>query len=484
MKVFLDSKQQLAIRWSWSASEDLMLLCGLGGNRQFNFGTAHIVSGKIADGTALVQKKLPMRFHWCGDSVGVFHTYPDPEKRGVNILCGNHGYCGSRVTLPKHGFTAADIGKKLDKNHWIAIVPSADELVLLPGISKKELPKAEKIVSYVNFPASRILERTFMLDGKALPSEKIMTGKELVVKEKIGICPLPALAAAGFRQDAVTKFLAVYDIEYSFYPNGVCRVETRIFYPEDICLMGAGPMQDSDMELWHHDFCEKYIPKMKAIPENAPQGKPEQIVCFNGKKNVPDTRAYDFAAVQDMTAIRRQKSGAPRFQIRVNGGFVDPGNQPDRFIEFLGKSVQGKRVRKIGKVLGLDPEYGLCRPEERAKNNHSFILAAWHKNYPSVLNRPDRTFIKKGTEFLCVGYRCYFNPEQIGEATALYVIPHKDHKKIYADFHRSVRDYPLPFEPGAKVRILESSPGVTLKGNRLSVNGNYGYIVIREENKK
>ena len=73
----------------------------------------------------------------------------------------------------------------------------------------------------------------------------------------------------------------------------------------------------------------------------------------------------------------------------------------------------------------------------------------------------------------------YFNPEKIGEATVLFTIPVKDGKKVYADFHKSVKDYVLPFPANAKTVVMESSKGVTLKGNKVSVSGNYGYIVVK-----
>ena len=61
----------------------------------------------------------------------------------------------------------------------------------------------------------------------------------------------------------------------------------------------------------------------------------------------------------------------------------------------------------------------------------------------------------------------------------LFTIPVKDGKKVYADFHKSVKDYSLPFAADAKTVIMESSSGVSLKGNKVSVSGSYGYIVVK-----
>jgi hypothetical protein len=240
-------------------------------------------------------------------------------------------------------------------------------------------------------------------------------------------------------------------------------------------------MQDSDLIMSGFDFYEKYIPKMKPVQESAnTDWRKAQAFYRPQKKYMTDSRRYDFAAVQDFTVIRKTTGpAATRFQIKVNGGYVDPHDQPDRWIEFVGNIENGKRIRKIGNVLGLDSEHGIYRKTERAKNAKlSFIIPNWHKTYPSQYSRGTK-IIKGGTVLEAVGYRCYFNPEKIGDATTLFSIPVKDGVKVYADFHKSVKDYVLPFAADAKTAVMESSPGVTLNGNKLSVSGNCGYIVVK-----
>ena len=491
MSVFLTKSSSLYIRRAWSDSEDLLHFCGLGGNnRQFNFLCTGLIPRSLPEAAVPYKMKQPPRFHWCGDSVGVMHLYPHPDKRTIYILSGNHGFNGTEVTWPGHGYKAEDAGKKLDGSHWIARVISPDKLVVLPAIGKQALPKAAAFKAFYNFPATRILNRGYLLDGKVLPTEKLLKGRELTVIEKQGICTFEALAAAGFKHANVTDYYAVFDLEYHFFPNGSCRVDAKVTFMRDVQLMGVSPMQDSDLELRNYDFYEKYIPKVKAFQEK-PVERPraDKLQAWHhplpAKKLTADTRPYDFAGVQEMTAIRKEPANiSTRFQLRVRGGYVDPDDQPDRFIEFLGKNVDGKRVRKIGNVLGMDPEWGMYGKSERAKNATSFILAAWHKTYPSQFGRPGRATLKKGTVLEGVGYRCYFNPERIGDATALYVIPHRDHRKLYADFHKSVRNYVLPFGADEKARIVEASPGVTLEGNKVSVSGKYGFIVLRLPRKK
>ena len=241
-------------------------------------------------------------------------------------------------------------------------------------------------------------------------------------------------------------------------------------------------MQDHDLRISPGIFYEKYIPKLKPIREKPEYAfnAPIQPQVFNRpkKKRVVVTNFYDFANVQDMTAVRRAPGNlAPRFEIGVNGGYVDPNDQPDRFIDFSGRTINGKKTRLVGNVLGIDPEYGIARKSERSKNKTSFVLAAWHKTYITQFGQNKHIF-QPGTVLKSIGYRSYFNPQSIGEATSLYTIVHPDGEKIYVDFHKSVKDYLLPFSPDANVRILEKSSSVTLDGNKISVNGNYGFAVI------
>ncbi len=470
----------LYMRSSWDEKTDLFRICGLGGNKQFNYSYSALVDKKIPDSDLMIKRKYFGRFHWCGDSTGVMHIYPDPAKRGVYILSGNHGYTGSEITLPDHGYTQADIGKKISEKHWICQIVSKDKFRVVPLMRKREFPKAQEIKNFNNFRATRTLNRVYLLDGKPFPQGKILKAKEVKVVEKTAICTFEALTAAAFLHDKVNDFYSTWDYVYSFYPNGACRAECKITLDRDLCVMGISTMQDSDMEMGKtYDFYEKYIPKVKKfqIPETTPW-RESAVFLFNGKNYQADSRPYDFEGIQDMTFKRQGKTATnPRFEIPVKGNFVDPADLPDRWIEFLGKIENGKRVRKIGNVLGFDPAYGALRHAERAKNRLAFIIPAWGKTYPSHFS-PGKKIVPKGTVFEMVGYRCYFNPEKIGEASVLFAIPHKNSTKVYADFHKSVKDYVLPFAENAKTAIIEKSPGVTLKGNKVSVSGNYGRIVV------
>lgn len=482
MSVYRHPDGKLAIRRNWDSKNDLLMLCNLGQNGQFNFYRGGLVAKKSSDTEVLINGKFSLEFHLCGDAVGVMYIIPDPAKPNLLIASGNHGYVGSVVTLPSHGYTAADAGKKIGKGNWIAKVNSPDEFTVLPAAHKKLFPRHAKLRSSGNFKATRIIERRYLLDGKELPVGKIMQGSVLSVIEKNGICTLDGLIKAKFDHSKVDDFYVILDIGYHFYPNGSCRIDTTFTFQKEVCIRSINPVQDHDLRPFGGYFYEKYIPKLKPIkekPEYSFKGKIHpQVFSKPERKRIVDTQSYDFAGIQDLTARRRTSAAkAPRFEIKVNGGYVDPQDQPDRFIDFLGKIKNGKRQRLIGNVLGIDPEYGIARKTERAKNETSFVLAAWHKTYITQFGQ-HRTFFKPGTVLKSVGYRCYFNPQTIGAATSLYSIPNDDGEKLYVDFHQNVKDYPLPFAAESKVKILEKSPGITLQGNKISVTGNYGYAVI------
>ena len=484
MTVLLTKSSTLYMRSAWNDTQDLVRICGLGRNKQFNYTYSALIDKKVSDQDLMLRGKYYGRFHWCGDSVGVMHLYPDPAKRSIYIVSGNHGFTHSEVTKKDHGYTQADIGKNFIDGHKIAKIVSKDKFKVLPVLSKKAVPQDVTAKTVPNFQATRTLSRTYFLDGKEIPPNKILKGKNVTVIEKTGICTLEALTAASFNHDKVNDFYTVWDYVYNFYPNGSCRAECKITFTRDVCTMGVSTMQDSDMEMGvgkvKYDFYEKYIPKVKkfTLPANLPW-KSAQVRVFNGKKYVTDSRTYDFEGVQDMTFKRQGKTATnPRFEIAVKGGFVNPADLPDRWIEFLGKVENGKRCRKIGNVLGLDPAYGSLTHSERAKNRLAFIIPSWHKTYPSHF-APGKKIIKKGTVLEMKGYRCYFNPEKIGDATVLFTIPQKKGVRVFADFHKSVKDYTLPFAADAKVTVIEKTPSVTLKGNKVSVTGSYGRIVVQ-----
>ncbi|NLF93636.1 MAG: hypothetical protein GX564_07080 [Oligosphaeraceae bacterium] len=485
LRVWKKSNEQLWLRWSWDERQDLLLHCGPGGNnRQFNYSSAYLIDRGLADADCFSSPALEHRIHWCGDSTGVMHMYPDADSNAIYILSGNHGYNYSIATVPQHGFTSADVGKSLLPGHYLLKVPDADTLWIVPPLKASADARITAVQPGYNYRATRILQREYFLDGQPVADDTAASGHCFQVVEKTGIATFPALLAAKFEAEAVEDFYAVYDITYSFYDSRCCRVDTQVTFPKDILLMGVGPMQDSALDITRYDFYERYIPKVRPIqePETTPQSYAPGSAIYYRKdgKYLTDTRRYDFAAVQDMTPLRllADRAEMPRFEIRVASPYVDPLNQPDRFIEFIGKNEGQKRVRKVGSVLGMDPETGICRPYERQLNRNSVILSNVHKTYPTHLGRGGKTLLTAGTVLHAVGYRGYFNPETIGAATALYTVPFPDHIRVYADFHQKVQDYELPLPLGT-VTVVEKSDGLILAGKRVSLSGDYGYIVVK-----
>ena len=293
----------LYMRSSWDEKTDLVRICGLGGNKQFNYSYSALVDKKIPDSDIMLKGKYYGRFHWCGDSTGVMHTYPEAPRKGVYILSGNHGYSGSEITMPGHGYTKDDIGKKSNKSHRICGVLSKEKFRVLPAISKGAVPGAAAVKTFLNFQATRTLSRVYLLDGKPFPQNQILKGREVRVVEKTGICAFDALMAAELKHDKVNDFYCIWDYVYSFYPNGSCRAECKITLTRDLNVMGISTMQDSDLEMGkNYDFYEKYIPKIKKfqLSEKTP-GKGAQVFLRKNGKIVADTRPYDFEGVQDMT---------------------------------------------------------------------------------------------------------------------------------------------------------------------------------------
>ena len=208
---------------------------------------------------------------------------------------------------------------------------------------------------------------------------------------------------------------------------------------------------------------------------------------------VIDGNRYDFAAVQDVTDMRTTKERVlnPRINIKTDSRYIDRNNQPDRFIQFIGKDEAGKRVRKLGFVLGFYSGFGICRPEERAKNTKSFSLANWCKTYPNAFSR-DRgeCYLAAGTVLKAQGYRQYFDPQRYPNATSVYWHDQDGATMVYIDYHKSVDGdiIQLPNElVGQNVKIYEKLSGVELlsgpklakEGLRVKVTGNYGFLVLR-----
>ena len=116
-----------------------------------------------------------------------------------------------------------------------------------------------------------------------------------------------------------------------------------------------------------------------------------------------------------------------------------------------------------------------------------YFLYKTRKIYPYcfAINNP-----KKGDEKYSVIYRQYFNPQIEPDATAFYY--HKEGKSdvIYLDFHKDLKNKTIRLPghfTGRAITVIEQTPSLTLhtagavpeQGIALSVKDNYGYLVLK-----
>ena len=208
-------------------------------------------------------------------------------------------------------------------------------------------------------------------------------------------------------------------------------------------------------------------------------------------KTLPFEKAgvrYDFKSVQDVTA----KFAVPLHFNSKEKNIEDSGNLPDRFIQFLVKTENGKPVRKIGFAMGYSLIEGLSQPALRAKTvNTPLIIYNTGKTYPYALDSRIGT-VQAGAEFHCLVYRQYFNPSAYDNATGVYWHKEGDSCLLYVDYHKSVENDVIKLPgcmPGKKISIVEKTPSVKLlteqtvpaDGLVLSVEGQYGYMILKLE---
>ena len=188
-------------------------------------------------------------------------------------------------------------------------------------------------------------------------------------------------------------------------------------------------------------------------------------------------KAHDFAAVYQMPDLWKINYTFQRSDC------IHPQDPPDRFIRIVGNNR-----REYGIALGCSLFAGSTAKEKKAADRpNSYFL--WHtkKMYPlfAAMSQPE-----PGASKEMVLYRQYFNPNREPDATAFYYHQQENSPVVYLDFHKPVHNkiIRLPREyAGKTVSILEKTPSLTLHtsetvpmdGIRLSVDGNYGYLVLK-----
>ena len=481
----------LYIRSSFSDKEDLLLKIGLGANRQVNFS-----------GTFLLDKNVPMTGEVAGSGKIIHGNGDDATPWHLNgtYIGGNHGAAvGWEVECKGHGLEKKDIGSQWQDSSgvkfYLVKIPSADSLCFVGSndsdvniwkISKKI--KGEILtnvsgaaISFTNIklyqvkPACRFKKQEYLVEGKTpLKDGVVVSCKWLDIVEYYDIINIGSLLAdiiahpgeerafdAGHLDGIVSN-----DITYRFFPNGSNVIYYRSKALQDFKLGYMGFIQSSKLIQGNYQTHEYYIPKTLPF--------------------VQDGINYDFAGIQDFTS----KQPALGFNAKSKN-ITDPGNLPERFIQFLGRKNGDAITREVGYALGYSLLHGITVPSIRAANTSNAITVyTTRKSYPNAINSKMGPIIPAGTQFYCVAYRQYFNPAQAGNATCLYWNRQEEDTVVYADYHKSVENdkIRLPEElAGRKFEVVEKSGSVVLntqgtvpaEGISVTVSDGYGYIVLK-----
>ncbi len=493
----LKREDSVLVRTPFDPAYDLVTWLRKGGNNALIFNVWRMaptqdLAAVSARGTAL--QGAGASFHNCGDDVA-------PWLINDGFIGGNHG-CPSvcRVASPRHGLAVADIGgawrDPAGTRFTLIRVVDPDTLWFLSDNTGTQAvwrfttamagtrltnEAGGAALAFTNVrstqlhPACRVVNHAFLADGRTpvpdgaetecafldVVDEYEIINPGAVLKDIQGRPGIePDFAAA--RLDAVISNRIVY----RFFPRGAMVVEHTAKALQDFHLRYMGFIQSARLVTNGFDVHEYYIPKTRPVEDEGIE--------------------YDFRAPLDVS------TGCPYvvyFNVR-SGAVEDPGNLPDRFIEFLGRRQEGTVVREIGYALGYSLVEGLTRPEQRATNSDTAIsFYPNRKSYPVAINQKMAPVLRAGTELRCVAYRQYFKPPGGEAPTCVYWHPEGDAQIVYADYHRAVeRDViRLPAAwAGRPVTVIEKTPSLTLHEQAVgplgeltvSVTNAYGYGVF------
>ena len=419
-----------------------------GPNRQFNFAPCCL--------TAPGKQKLPLSAS--GDD-------STPWNFNGTYIGANHGdFMASRLEFPEtHGLTVKDTGSEwtdprgrrfyilkvenerclwvisenLGKGDiWRFVRPEADGL---KNASGKALNGYRTSMQQLR-PAVRITGREYLADGKPLGDSESAVCDVFTVRETYDILATDSILAhvrknagreSSFIDPAVDKVLT-QSMEYQFYPDGSCIVTHRARFFRDVRLgyMGfiqAGPMNYTRC-FERHTY---YIPKIRPFTVNG--------------------ILYDFGNGVDYS------KKLPHTIYFKNDSFADPGNPPDRFLQY----VEGAGKPEVGFAIGYAVTEGIGMAAVR-KNNiaRSLFLYTSNKTYPIALDGVKMPVIKSETEFYCMAYRQYFDASR-----GWYANRQGKDKIYYVDFREPVsgRELVFPDEAaGKKPVVLEKTDSLKM----------------------
>lgn len=488
----LKKENAVHVRSYFSAEQDVLITVAKGANNEISFANTRLISA-IAPMRESAFANGPV-FHQSGDDV-------TPWNLNDTYIGANHGCSdGRELVVAQHGLTAAELGSEWtdeasSKFYIIKIVnpdtfwilsenKGKDEIwnfgttmkgSVLKNVDGSKTLNVGKIGMVQILPACRIKEQKYLVNGKTpLEDGKAVSCEFLDVVEDYDIIAPDSLLASirknpGKEVDFVGGDLdSVLTVRtsYRFLPMGACTVDHKVRANRKFNIGQALFVMTAPLNAAGYDMREQYVPKTLPFEKAGVR--------------------YDFKSVQDVTA----KFAVPLHFNSKEKNIEDSGNLPDRFIQFLVKTENGKPVRKIGFAMGYSLIEGLSQPALRAKTvNTPLIIYNTGKTYPYALDGRIGT-VQAGAEFHCFVYRQYFNPSAYENATGVYWHKEGDSCLLYVDYHKSVENdvIKLPgFLSGKKISIVEKTPSVKLlteqtvpaDGLVLSVEGQYGYMILK-----
>jgi hypothetical protein len=461
-------------------------------NGQMTFGHTRLVPCTLPTDAASFEKAEI--FHYCGDDATPWFL------NGTNIG-GNHGCSDAReLTAQNHGLTLKDIGSEwrdeAGTKFYAIKIASADKIWILSentgrdGIWKfsttikgntlksssgDKILKFEQAMQVQITPACRIKEQKYLVNGKTpLEDGKVTSCDFLDIVEEYDIIAPDSLLDMIRKNPGKEPLFTAKELDsvvtdhivYRFLPMGACTVEHKSKANRKFNLTHMGFIQSAPLSKGPLDTHEYYIPK--TLPFE-----------LKGRK-------YDFANFADYSEKLPDELlfGAKYKNIS------DAGNPPDRFIQFLGEKKNGAPARKIGFALGYSLIEGITRSETRAVNCEVPLhLYVTNKTYPRAIQGGT---VEAGKEFHCLAYRQYFDASAYANATAVYWHKEVDSYLLYIDYHKAVDNdvIKLPdYLSSKKITVVEKTPSVKLltaqtvpsDGIALSVDGQYGYIILKLE---
>ena len=493
--VALKNGRTVFIRSFFSFEQHILIRIGhgTGANEEFDFQQVQLIPAGLS--TFGDDFHAGIIIHGCIDEA-------TPLYLNDTFIDGNHGAVAAvEITSENHGLSEKDLGKEMlvedaryylvkivDSNcFWIMSENTSQNRIwhfdvspiksALLEVASGKVFQIQKSASVQLTPSCRINRKQYLLDHKtSLIDGIVMTGDFLEVVEAYDIIAPDAVLKAvkqnpGHAVNFVGKDLdsvATIEITYRFLPLGTCIVEQRCRINRDVKWGHAGFVQSQQLAQGNFQFHEYYIPKTKPFKKYG--------------------REYNFSGIENFSG---KLAGEICFSIAENN-LSDPQNLPDRFMQFLGDSVNGKIYRKVGFVMGYSLLNGITRPEVRIKNTDTagFISVA-KKTYPFATNECQSKVFAAGTEFKCTAYRQYYIPSSASDnATSVYWHKEADSYILYADYHNAV-DNDIIRVPahwnGKHVSVIDKSSSIFLvsgdfvppNGIAVSLKQNYGYIVLK-----